>query len=182
VKIIEDAISKAGASGAYIAAQAKLQTLEEDLKQAKREVEARAKAPKSSMVDMVQAVLSGVDMADNGMGDTEPIDRARQRVRVIGLAIEEQRRRVRDARRALAEEIGPSLRPHHQRIVGRMAKALKELSDATAEEEALRYELDRRELGFPGMHPLGFTSAVRLDMPHSEALNWLGEAKEHGYV
>ena len=165
----------------YSAAKQKLEQLQADLRVARKKLESTPWAGRPVTTKTIaEALLRGEKPVFESQSHDEPRRRAMLMIRGLEAAIEMQKRNIRDALGAIAVEIGPELRRHHEQVVSRMAKALRELSAATAEQDSLVAECDRRELGFPNMRPLGF-DAARLDVPYTEAVNWMAEATEHGY-
>lgn len=184
--LIGSALSKCRSYPAYQEAQRKLAGLEADLATAAGELktlraEASAKGRHQAVSDAAAKLLAGKSV-EFGPLDTH-IDQAERKAVVLKEAVRLQKEAVKAGLRSVRDEIGPLLRPHHEKMVSRLAAAIKEISEAAKAEEDLRHEMDRLDLGFPAMWPLGLAPCdeLRTDIPYTPAVNWLAEAKEHGY-
>jgi len=101
---------------------------------------------------------------------------------VLDEAVALQNREIEALRDRLSREICVGLRAHHHQLTLRIAKAMKELAAASAEEHDFRKQLEDAGIRYLAwLRPMEFTAIGRLDEPSSRVSNYLKEAEEFGY-
>jgi hypothetical protein len=110
------------------------------------------------------------------------MEHAERKVAITTAAVEVQKGILQKAEVARAREVGPLLRPFHQRQVALIGLALESLSKALKDEQDFREEMLDQGLGFYDMRPLGLCGAdMRMDVEYSTAWLWFKDARENGY-
>lgn len=189
-RTISEALAKCPAAARVTEERRKLADVESKLAQARQREKDLVESWKQQRASQPVADANAEEFLKTGKLPTVPvearflkqIDAARQEINIIERAAEMQKVRFAEANRALQVEAGKHLRPAHEKMVSRMAAAIRELSEACEAEEDFRWQLDAQQIGFPNMRPLGFPGGFRLDIEFSQAVNWFAEAKEYGYL
>jgi hypothetical protein len=100
------------------------------------------------------------------------LDAAYEERAVLDEAILMQTREIENLRDRLSKEICATLRPRHQQMALRIAKAMKELATASAEEHDFRKQLEDDGIRYSAwLRPMEFTAIGRLDEPSSRVLS-----------
>jgi hypothetical protein len=106
-------------------------------------------------------------------------DEARQRVRILEAALQEQRRIVMDAERDASQRMAAEALPRHKAIVKHMASAMAELRQAAIDERDFREALAAGDVRLGDtIRPFPVSGSLR---PGQTDLfdNWLAEARQH---
>lgn len=126
-------------------------------------------APRAADVDR--------DRLRQSLADTE------DELAVVRRAAELQARVVEQEHARVSRAICARLRPRHRRIVARLEAAVRELSAANDEEEALRDELRDAGVIFSAtLRPMNLAAAGTLKDKNSAVSRWLADAREHGLL
>jgi hypothetical protein len=128
-------------------------------------------------------VFSGTvsTVVDTSVDDSK-IKALRIQVRVLKQAIDLQKQEVSRAKNACRRENREALTKAYEVRVKRVARALREFSDALAAEQDFRMRAVDEEL--VAFHPMWYPQAEdhRVDEQYSTAQGWLSEAGEHDGV
>jgi hypothetical protein len=93
-----------------------------------------------------------------------------------------QGREIERLRDRLSKEICATLRSHHHQLALRIAKAMKELAAASAEEHDFRKDLEDDGIRVSAwLRPMEYTKLGRIEEPESHVSHYLREAEEFGY-
>jgi hypothetical protein len=139
----------------YVAASKKLGELRVRLTELERAMARTEEAVGGgrTIQEQADALLRGVplDDFDREGGLRRDYDAARRERNILRVAVEKQQVEVGKACRAAGVSIRTKLRPMHEAIAVRMAKALRELHASLAAEHAFREELRTTgvDMGFP---------------------------------
>lgn len=180
---IEKALGKCKSKAAYDEAAARLAQLKTDLTSAEKALQDGIRLEgqrdtETAVLRDAERLLSGERASAFPNVDVAALDRD---VKVTRAAVELQKAEFNRCRRILHEELGPYLRPLHEKLVAAIGAGVTTLSNALVAEEAFRRMCVDNDLGFGGMRPLGGFNNTRLDVQYSEGEAWMFEAKEHGY-
>lgn len=166
---------------ALIDKQRELQAEQAALGKERRELEKRIRSePKREYTSRVAEILG--EQVDDGNLPRKRLAEGTARERDLETAIEVLRQRLRVARTAASQAVIALAKPEYAKVVGAMAKALRELDDAHRAYTDLVDQFVAEDVAWTGLGVMTphFLGSAR--EPERHVARWLRDAKEAGYA